>query len=68
VDTALAHLAGSMGIPTLVLLSADCDTRWGMMTEVTPWYDSWMLLRQPIVGDWSTVMSLAKEVVHARML
>ena len=36
VDTAVAHLAGSLGVPTALLLSTPCDWRWGFSGEHTP--------------------------------
>jgi tetratricopeptide (TPR) repeat protein len=54
VDTSLPHLAGAMGLPCHVLLSADADSRWGLTGERTEWYPSWRLYRQPSIGDWTT--------------
>ena len=53
VDTALAHLAGAMGIPTLLLITYFPDFRWMMGREDTPWYPTMKLYRQPSPGDWS---------------
>ena len=50
VDTAVAHLAGSLGVPTALLLSTPCDWRWGFSGEHTPWYASTTLLR---AGAWA---------------
>lgn len=52
VDTSIAHLAGAMGIPCHVLLSAACDWRWRLGYDTTPWYDSMVLHRQRRLGDW----------------
>jgi len=58
VDTAVAHLAGSLGVPTALLLSTPCDWRWGLAGNHTPWYASITLLRaerprQGEAGAWS---------------
>jgi len=56
VDTAVAHLAGAMGIPTLLLLSSLPDWRWMMGREDSPWYPSMRLYRQNVPGDWEGVV------------
>jgi len=39
VDTAVAHLAGLLGIPALVLLPVNSEWRWGMPDRTSgPWY------------------------------
>jgi len=38
VDTASAHLAGAMQIPTWVLLQYTPDWRWHIEREDSPWY------------------------------
>jgi hypothetical protein len=55
-DTALAHLAGAMGIPTLILLAFGPDFRWLLHRDDTPWYPTARLYRQPVPGDWTTVI------------
>ncbi|WGY73511.1 hypothetical protein KEC55_32625 [Burkholderia cepacia] len=53
VDTGPAHLAGALGRPVWVLLSAACDERWYNSHRDTPWYRSMQLYRQATLGDWS---------------
>ena len=38
VDTAVAHLAGALGIPTWLLLPANADFRWLRSKSDSPWY------------------------------
>lgn len=45
VDTACAHLAGSLGIPTHLVLTASEDWRWGQHSA-TPWYPSSMRMHR----------------------
>jgi tetratricopeptide (TPR) repeat protein len=65
VDTSMAHLAGSLGVPTLALLAHLPDWRWGL-GKATPWYPAARLLRQPSHGDWGAVVGmLAAEIAGA---
>ncbi len=56
VDTALAHLAGALGVPTLLLLPTFPDWRWLLERNDSPWYPTLRLYRQPMPGDWSSVV------------
>ncbi len=56
VDTSVAHLAGALGIPTLLLLTFQPDFRWLLGREDSPWYPSLHLYRQPSYGDWKSVI------------
>ena len=53
VDTMIAHLALLLGRPTIVLLKADADWRWGRPDGPSPWYPDAILLRQRTAGDWT---------------
>ncbi len=53
VDTAVAHLAGALGIPTKLLLAYTPDWRWQLNRLDTPWYPSVKLYRQQSFNDWS---------------
>lgn len=50
VDTAMAHLAGWLGVPCFVALGPNHDARWGK-DEATPWYDSVRLVRAGTAAD-----------------
>jgi tetratricopeptide (TPR) repeat protein len=63
VDTSVAHLAGAMGKPAVILLPHAADFRWMRASPDTPWYPTVKLLRQPAFGDWDSVIAgLAEEL------
>jgi hypothetical protein len=63
VDTALAHLAGAMAIPTLLLLPFAPDFRWMLERQDSPWYPTLRLYRQSRPGDWVPVVQrLARDL------
>lgn len=56
-DTATAHIAGSLGVPTWVVLHWDPFWVWSHSGDKTPWYPSVRLFRQKQPMDWDGVMS-----------
>ena len=56
VDTSIAHLAGTLGKPTWVLLPYCPDWRWLLDRNDSPWYPSAKLYRQEKIYDWNGVL------------
>jgi tetratricopeptide (TPR) repeat protein len=69
VDTVFCHLAGSLGLPTRVLLPLACDWRWGTAeSSNSPWYPNSVLLRQRRPGDWSDPLAELAACLRQRAL
>lgn len=60
VDTSVAHLAGTLGKPTWVLLPFIPDWRWLLDKDDNPWYPSAILYRQEKMGNWNSVLEKVK--------
>lgn len=63
--TSVAHMAGLLGRPGLILLSSQPDWRWMLERRDTPWYPSLQLLRQAAPGDWASVARQAASELAA---
>ena len=61
VDTSIAHVAGSIGKSVWILLPFSPDYRWMLDQVDSPWYPTARLFRQPVRGDWSTVVESVRE-------
>lgn len=57
VDTAVAHLAGALGVQTALLVSTQPDWRWRDKGDTTPWYDSVRIFRQKEPGNWRELLA-----------
>ncbi len=64
VDTAVAHLAATMGKPTWLILPFSPDWRWMLARKDSPWYPAIRIFRQPRTGDWEALFQeLAQDLL-----
>jgi len=68
VCTSVIHLAGSLNIPSIVLVSPHGDWRWLMNEEQSTWYPNTTILRQEISGDWEQVISQAQTKLTDKLI
>jgi hypothetical protein len=54
-DSALAHLAGGLGVPVWLALPFVADWRWLCGRDDSPWYPTMRLFRQSERGRWEDV-------------
>ena len=56
IDNVTAHLAGSLGIKSKILLTSSCNWNWGQSQHNSYWYSSVHLYRQSKIDDWEHVI------------
>jgi tetratricopeptide (TPR) repeat protein len=66
VDTAIAHLAGALGVRVWAALPELCDWRWMQNREDSPWYPSMRLFRQRRAGDWTELFDRVARALPAQ--
>jgi hypothetical protein len=54
-DTAVAHLAGALGVRVWVALQRTPNWRWLLDRSDSPWYPTMRLFRQSQLGNWTDV-------------
>ncbi len=64
-DTSLAHLAGAMGKPCIILLPYQYNWRWHMDITHCDWYDSVKLFRLGKKESWNELMQRVAESLKA---
>lgn len=63
-DNSVAHIAGSLGIKTYLLLNKIPDFRWGIKSNKTPFYQSIEIIRQIKNNSWKEPLKILKEKIN----
>jgi tetratricopeptide (TPR) repeat protein len=66
-DTAVAHLAGGLGVRVWVGISSVSDWRWPCGRDDTPWYPTMRLFRQTKFGDWDRVFRRMRSALEREL-
>jgi len=66
VDHASAHLAGALGLPTILLLSNDVDWCWINDSQIGSWYPSIETLRQHGTNEWNESIHRCTSLIENR--
>ena len=67
-DTAVAHLAGALGVAVWLALSVAPDWRWLLDRDDSPWYPTMRLFRQKEQGNWRGVFQEMEGALRERLL
>jgi hypothetical protein len=65
VDGMPAHLAGSLSVPTWILLKREADWRWLTDRTDSPWYPSMRVYRQRSPGAWLPTIERVRDDLAA---
>lgn len=63
VDSSVTHLAGTLGIPTLLVPPASPEWRWSIKDETSKWYPSVTLVRRKNVWAWDEALERCKHLL-----
>ncbi|HYV39809.1 MAG TPA: tetratricopeptide repeat protein [Gemmataceae bacterium] len=66
-DSAVAHLAGALGVPVWLALPFVPDWRWLLERDDSPWYPTMRLFRQKRYGEWEDVFEKIAEALKTRL-
>lgn len=62
-----AHMAGALGLPTLIVLPHVPDWRWQASGDRALWYQDAHLVRQPRPGDWAQAFERTAAIARERI-
>ncbi|MBF0445633.1 MAG: hypothetical protein HQL68_08575, partial [Magnetococcales bacterium] len=64
ISSTTAHMAGALGVPTLLMLDSSPLWYWMLHGEKSPWYSSLRLFRQKKPGEWGEVITEVKKAIQ----
>ena len=64
VDTSICHVAGALGVKTILLLPFLVDWRWGRDAHHTPWYGDMTLIRQSEERSWNSCVGPLRKMLE----
>jgi tetratricopeptide (TPR) repeat protein len=67
-DSAVAHLAGGLGVPVWLATMYAPDWRWLTRREDSPWYPTMRLFRQSKPGHWDNVFTRMATELASKLL
>ena len=60
IDSSIAHLSGTLGKKTWMLLQYNPDWRWSVQSEKFSWYDSLKIYKSKEIIKWDSILNLLK--------
>ena len=60
IDSSIAHLSGTLGKKTWMLLQYNPDWRWSVQSEKFSWYDSLKIYKSKEIIKWGSILNLLK--------
>jgi len=67
IDSAVAHLAGALGVKTFLLLRKVSDWRWFDHRSDSPWYPSMTLFRQVELDQWDVPLEALQHALDGEI-
>lgn len=67
VDTSVAHLAGALDIPCVMLISFSSDWRWPVGSTRSLWYPKMTIARQESPGDWIAPLATMRQTIERHL-
>ena len=67
VSNSLAHLAGALGVPTIVLLPAAPQWKWSGSDQESVWYPSIQLVRRAIDDSVEDQLATALKAIKRKL-